>query len=205
MPACSAAAREVLAGGAERDVQRQQVFLGRVRPGARRRRAAVVEQARTSRAARRSQTQSANCAHVVRRVAAILCGDEVVAQVVRDVARGHDQQPRSRRLASARPSAQRVRRAGVWLDRQRHDRHVGVGEHQSQRHPRAVVEAADGIDGDRQPGVGERSRHLLAGLRAARGRVTDRVKLPREAAEVVDGAEPRGDADRRDLRFPSAR
>ena len=126
----------------------------------------------------------------------------IVTQVVGDVARGDDEETalgqRRQRLAEAEGQF----RAAVALDRQRHDRHFGVGEHQAQRHPGAVVEAALVVAGDRQAGGGDRPHHLVGGFAAAGGRVADGVEFIRKAGEVVDRPRTVGKADGRDGGVP---
>ena len=115
-----------------------------------------------------------------------------------DVAGGDDEKsllPQRRERAA---EAQSAGRAVARLDRQGDHRHVGVGKHETQWHPGAVIEATHGIERDRQSGMGQGCGHLPGGLRATRRGVPDCVQLGGEPAEVVDRLHLRGQPDGRD-------
>ena len=109
------------------------------------------------------------------------------AEVVHDVATADDEHvaiaQRGQRPTEIEVVLQRLHR----VDRQLHDRHVGVGEHVGEHAPGAVVEAPAVVilpDPRRLDGLGDLTRQVgQAGRRVVEGE-----QLGREAVEVVDRA-----------------
>ena len=104
--------------------------------------------------------------------------------------------------ASAWPELVGLRRAAPALDRERDDRHVGVREHQAQRYPGAVVEAAFGIFLHRQAGGLDGGDDFLGRFAAAGGRVVQAVEFFRKTPEVVNGFRAVGKTHGRHGRIP---
>ena len=119
--------------------------------------------------------------------AALHAHSHEVAQVVRHIARGHDQDvlfgQRCQRLAHT----QGVGRAQMALDRQRDDRDIGIREHLAQGCPGTVVQTALCVLQGRQACGLQGGHHLRGSFGAAGGGVLHLVQAGVKTTEVVDG------------------
>ena len=193
MPGSSA-----VGGRTERDEERRVVLDGRVGVGhagrlgavvatARRRRRGRARRRPTGRSPSTSPGASASMRNSLRKGSPWVRKPEPMIST-----------PSSRSGRSRSPSL--IRRCGS-CGGQRHlqDRDVGLGEHDLQRHPGAVVEAAADVLVDGLA-VGHHRRDPLGQVRGVRCLVGHLVVLRREPAEVVDERRvARREADRRGL------
>ena len=125
-----------------------------------------------------------------------------IAQIVGDAARTNDQE--TARGERRQGLAEAVSRFGtaVALQREWHYWHIGFGEHQAQRHPGTMVEAALLVTGDWQASLGDRLGDFLGGFAATGGWIADLVKRVGKAPEVVDGFQAVSKADGRHRGIP---
>jgi hypothetical protein len=140
--------------------------------------------------------------HVGGRLAVAAGRQLVVAQVVRDVTGSDDQEALCRERRQRAAEGVCLLRAAVALDGERDDRYVGVREHQAQRHPRAVVEAAFAIGCDGQARCPDGGDDLLGRRAAAGGRIAQGVEGFGKTVEIVDGFQAIGKPDRRHPGIP---
>ena len=125
-----------------------------------------------------------------------------VAQVVGDVAEGDDLPALLRQRRQGRTNTEGMNESAVVLDRKGHHRHVRRGEEGAQGHPGAVVQAAFGVGGHGQASGAQDSNHPQRPLGVVAGGVPEVAAGRINAAEVVDGRQLAGRADRGHLRLP---
>ena len=121
-----------------------------------------------------------------RRIMAVVPGKEL-AQVVRRTARTDDENAvlpeRRQRLPEFEVIAGRLRD----VDRDLHNRYVGVRVDQHQGHPGAVIQTTPRVHGRLDAGGLQHTDEIVGQLRFAGDRIPEFVQCLREPAEVVDG------------------
>ncbi|CPJ59205.1 Uncharacterised protein [Bordetella pertussis] len=128
-----------------------------------------------------------------------------VAQIVRQRTRSDHQHAviaqRRQRLAQRILAA----RVALHVQRQLHDRQVGVRIQVAQRHPGAMVERTPRIVAGLDAGVREHVHHLLRQSGRSLGRVLQLVQVGGKAAEIVPGDLAVAGRDRQALPHPVRR
>ena len=96
-------------------------------------------------------------------------------------------------------------RAAMGLDRELQHRNIGLGIHQQQRRPGAVIEPARRIDLGGKPGFVEMAHNVVRQIRRSGGWIVQTIEGFRKAVEVMNRFPVCRSARHRLLRLPMRR
>ncbi|MCY1218543.1 hypothetical protein D9M72_304920 [compost metagenome] len=125
-----------------------------------------------------------------------------LTQIVGDAARADQQDVALTQAGQGLADTGLERGAEAAGQRQLGHRDIGLGVHQRQRHPGAMVEWALRVDPGGKAGFVQQAGDFLGQLRGAGSRVLHGVERRREAVEVVPGFRMRAAAELQLMAFP---